>query len=127
MLAARIAEQDAKLAELTHELTAATSSSQTSSEPPSSDESSKPTTPAPSSARTKTGRRPGGQPGHQGATLHEGSNADVVIHHRPGTCSGVRHRRPMRRRPRWRVRRSVTRPERLFAVESPGAVAPVTR
>ncbi|WP_146211203.1 IS66 family transposase [Quadrisphaera granulorum] len=85
---ARIAEQDAVIAELTEKLAAATATSRTSSKPPSSDGLRKPPTPAPTSRRTKTGRKPGGQLGHDGAALAQVADPDDVIDHRPRACSG---------------------------------------
>ena len=56
-LQTRIAEQDARIAELERQLAA---SSRNSSQPPSADGLDKP---APKSLRGRSGRRPGGQPG----------------------------------------------------------------
>jgi transposase len=57
-----------------------------SSKPPSSD--SPFTKPAPKSLRGKTGRKPGGQPGHRGQTLELVTDPDEVIVHEPAACSG---------------------------------------
>jgi hypothetical protein len=61
----------------------------TSSKPPSSD--SQFTKPAPTSLRGKSGRNPGGQPGHEGSALRAVADpVEVVMHEagrllRPGT------------------------------------------
>src|SRR3954471_21778029 len=83
-LQARIAEQDAEIAELRRQLAA---SSRNSSKPPSSDGLDKP---APKSLRGRSGRKPGGQPGRQGRTLRQVSTPDEVVVHEPGTCAGCR-------------------------------------
>ena len=56
-----------------------------SSKPPSSQGLGKP---APKSLRTRSGRKPGGQPGHEGRTLRQVSDPDQVIRHEPGACHG---------------------------------------
>ena len=40
------------------------------------------------SLRQKSGRRPGGQPQHRGATLRQSANADHLITHAPEACPG---------------------------------------
>ena len=62
-----------------------------SHQPPATDGLAKP---APKSLREKTGRRPGGQPGHRGTTLPLVENPDQVEQHRwhrcpCGQCHGV--------------------------------------
>jgi len=68
-----------------HELKARLALNSTnSSKPPSSDGLAKP---APKSLRTKTGRRPGGQPGHPGQTLQVVAKPDHVLVHRLERCT----------------------------------------
>jgi transposase len=55
-----------------------------SSKPPSSEGLSKP---APKSLRKRSGRKPGGQPGHEGSTLRQVEAPDVVVRHEPKACS----------------------------------------
>ena len=57
--------------------------SRNSSKPPSSDGY---TRPSPKSLRKKTGRKPGGQPGHKPARLEPVSNPDRIIEHKPEIC-----------------------------------------
>jgi transposase len=59
--------------------------SHNSSKPPSSDGLKK--KPAPQSLRPKTGRKPGGQPGHRGCTLKPSPAPDQVVSHVPATCA----------------------------------------
>ena len=70
--------------------------SQNSSKPPSSDGLSKP---APKSLRTKSRRRPGGQPGHPGNTLSPVENPDSIIIHPltecPCGCGGSLREEPL--------------------------------
>lgn len=82
-LQARIAEQDAEIAELRRQLA---TSSRNSSKPPSTDGLGKP---APKSLRGRSGRKPGGQPGHEGRTLRQVERPDEVVVHEPGgACAG---------------------------------------
>jgi transposase len=62
------------------------SNSGNSSKPPSSD--SPFAKPAPKSLRGKSGRKPGGQPGHPGNTLRQVAEPDEVVVHEPGACYG---------------------------------------
>jgi len=57
--------------------------SQNSHRPPSSDG---PGTP-PRSQRTRSGKAPGGQPGHRGHTLEMTATPDHIVSHRPGQCA----------------------------------------
>ena len=69
----RIAELEARLKQ----------NSRNSSKPPSSEGLGKP---APRSLRTKSGRRPGGQAGHEGTTLAQVGRPDREVRHEPGCC-----------------------------------------
>ena len=61
--------------------------SRNSSNPPSSDGYSKP---SPVNSRKKTGRKPGGQKGHQGTTLKRVAKPDRFEHHRVTACECCR-------------------------------------
>src|SRR3954470_12436275 len=100
-LQARIAEQDAEIAELKRQLAA---SSRNSSKPPSSDGLDRP---APKSLRGRSGRQPGGQPGRQGRTLRQVSVPDEVVVHEPGGCAGCGGDLPAGDRPGAMIRRQV--------------------
>jgi transposase len=56
-----------------------------SDQPPSSEGLGKP---APRSLRGKSGRRPGGQPGHEGRTLRQVDDPDHTVRHEPVACGG---------------------------------------
>ncbi len=56
-----------------------------SNQPPSSEGLGKP---APKSLRGKSGRRPGGQPGHEGRTLRQVEDPDHIKRHEPAACGG---------------------------------------
>jgi transposase len=81
--AALIGELRAEVAELRARLSA---SSRNSSRPPSSDGLAKP--PAPKSLRGKSGRKPGGQPGHEGRHLERVERPDEILVHAPARCGG---------------------------------------
>jgi transposase len=82
-LQAEIAEVRAENAELKRQLG---QNSRNSSRPPSSD--SPFAKPAPKSLRRKSGKKPGGQPGHPGATLALVDNPTERKRHEPGPCTG---------------------------------------
>ncbi len=90
-----LAERDALIAELGTQLAGSRArvaelearlgmDSRNSSKPPSTD--SPFDKPAPKSLRGRSGRKPGGQPGHQGRTLRQVDDPDRVIVHEPGAC-----------------------------------------
>lgn len=82
-LRAEVAELKAENAELRRQLGL---NSRNSSKPPSSD--SPFVKPAPKSLRRKTGRKPGGQPGHPGSTLALVDDPNERERHEPGSCGG---------------------------------------
>ena len=59
--------------------------SRNSSRPPSSDGLAKP---EPKSLRKRSGRKPGGQPGHPGSALRQVSDPDEIVRHEPACCVG---------------------------------------
>jgi len=73
-----LAEKNASLTEIVKR------NSGNSSKPPSSDGYMKP--PVPKSLRTKTGKKVGGQPGHEGHGLILNREPDVLIPHYPKEC-----------------------------------------
>jgi len=79
----RVSELEGEVAELKRRLSA---NSRNSSRPPSSDGLSK--RPATKSLRRPSGRKPGGQPGHEGGTLAAVADPDDVVRHPPSCCSG---------------------------------------
>ena len=81
--AALIVELRAEVAELRARLSA---NSRNSSRPPSSDGLAKP--PAPKSLRRRSGRKPGGQSGHEGHHLEFVERPDDVVLHVPDRCGG---------------------------------------
>jgi transposase len=96
-----IAGLQARVAELERQLAA---SSRNSSKPPSTDGLDKP---APKSLRGRSGRKPGGQPGHEGRTLRQVERPDEVVIHEPGACAGCGAGLPADRRPAAVTRRQV--------------------
>jgi transposase len=71
----RIAELEARLRQ----------TPRNSSRPPSSQGLDKPP-PRPRSLRKRSGRKPGGQDGHQGSTLAQAARPDREVRHEPGRC-----------------------------------------
>jgi transposase len=82
-LRAEVAGLCAEVAELKRRLG---QNSSNSSRPPSSD--SPFVKPAPKSLRRKSGRKPGGQPGHPGSTLALVDDPNKRMRHEPGPCGG---------------------------------------
>lgn len=76
----RLVELVAEVKELREQLN---KNSRNSSKPPSSDGYGKP---APKSLRTRSGKKSGGQPGHEGKTLMRVEVADHVIEHKLERC-----------------------------------------
>jgi transposase len=83
-LEARIDEQDAQIAELKARLG---QNSRNSSKPPSSDGYGKPS-PKERSLRRPSGRKQGGQEGHEGARLEPVAVPDERVEHQPERCEG---------------------------------------
>ena len=81
--AEQIARLEAEIAELKRQLGHELANS---SKPPSSD--SPFAKPAPKSLRRKSGRKPGGQPGHPGSTLALVADPNERMRHEPGPCTG---------------------------------------
>src|SRR5438445_3466172 len=73
-LEARVQALEARLATDSHN----------SSRPPASDGPG--VRPHPKSLRAPSGRQPGGQPGHVGATLRQVDEPDAILVHAPATC-----------------------------------------
>lgn len=81
-----LAEENTRLKVRVAELVAQQkTNSRNSSKPPSTDGLAKP---APKSLRSSSGRRPGGQAGHQGSILNRVTNPDEVVRHEPVACGG---------------------------------------
>lgn len=83
LLAQTRAQLDLALARITELEARLAANSGNSHRPPSSDGLAKP---APRSLRGKTGRKPGGQPGHRGETLQQVANPDDERVYEPGPC-----------------------------------------
>jgi len=88
-----LAEAVARVAELEAQVG---KNSRNSSRPPSSDGLEKPP-PKPRPLPKRSGRKPGGQDGHQGKTLQQVAKADREVGHEPQCCAGCR--RPLAGRP----------------------------
>src|SRR5271166_3163902 len=73
LLVGRVQELEARLAKDSHN----------SSKPPSSDGLARKT----KSLRRRSGKKPGGQIGHQGETLRLVATPDAVVEHRPAICT----------------------------------------
>ncbi len=82
-LRALVEELRAEVAELKQQLG---QNSQNSSRPPSTD--SPFSKPAPKSLRRRSGRKPGGQPGHPGSTLTMVDHPNETRNHEPDRCAG---------------------------------------
>ncbi|HEX9411901.1 MAG TPA: IS66 family transposase, partial [Ktedonobacterales bacterium] len=83
-LQAQVRELAAQNAELRARLANATKDSHNSSKPPSSDPMARK---RPRSQRQRSGKKPGGQLGHRGETLHLVATPDAVVEHRPAVCT----------------------------------------
>lgn len=81
----QIAALSARITELENRLS---KDSHNSHKPPSSDGLAKKTKKKKSSLRQKSGKKPGGQPAHPGATLSLVDHPEHVIDHQPTNCSG---------------------------------------
>ena len=81
-LLARLESQEQRITELENRLA---KDSHNSHKPPSSDGSAKKA--KKSSLRRKTGKKPGGQPGHPGTTLYLADWPDHIIRHEPTNCA----------------------------------------
>lgn len=79
-LLAQVLQLSQRVAELEERLSR---DSHNSHQPPSSDGFNK----KPRSLRQRSGKRPGGQPGHPGQTLRFSACPDVVVLHRPSNCT----------------------------------------
>src|SRR5262245_57480461 len=84
-LRAQIEELVAQVQALQARLANASKDSHTSHKPPSSDPLGRK---RPRSQRRRSGKKPGGQLGHRGETLHLVALPDAVVEHRPAVCAG---------------------------------------
>jgi transposase len=91
----RIEALEAENAELRRRLG---QSPRNSNMPPSSQGLDKP---APKSLRGRSGRRSGGQDGHQGRTLRQVDVPDETVRDEPVACGGCGWRAPSWRAPSW--------------------------
>jgi len=81
LLREQVASLERRVQELEERLA---KNSRNSNKPPGSDGLGKP--PAPKSLRTKSGRKIGGQPGHQGRSLMQVVEPDVIVIHQMSAC-----------------------------------------
>ena len=81
---AEIVELQKRIAELERQLGL---NSSNSGKPPSSDGLKKQPARV-SSLRERSGKKPGGQPGHPGRTLSRTETPDAIVDHFPSTCEG---------------------------------------
>jgi transposase len=79
---AELGQARERIAELENRLK---QTSRNSSKPPSSDGLAKPP-PRSRSLRKKSGRKPGGQDGHEGRTLAQVARSDQQVRHEPACC-----------------------------------------
>jgi transposase len=83
-LRAQLQELVAQVQDLQARLANATKDSHNSSKPPSSDPVAHK---RPRSQRRRSGKKPGGQLGHRGETLHLVATPDEIVEHRPSVCT----------------------------------------
>jgi transposase len=83
-LRTQVAELLTQNQDLQARLASATKDSHNSSKPPSSDPLGRK---RPRSQRRRSGKKPGGQLGHRGETLHLVATPDEVVEHRPEVCT----------------------------------------
>jgi len=83
-LQVQIQELVAQVQDLQARLAHATTDSHNSSKPPSSDPLGRK---RPRSQRRRSGKKPGGQLGHRGETLHLVATPDELVEHRPTVCA----------------------------------------
>jgi len=81
MLWDRVEKLEEIVASLEAKISSLESNSRSSSKPPSTDKGNFTNPPKPKSLRKKTGRKPGGQKGHQGNTLEKSDCPDHIIDH----------------------------------------------
>ena len=84
LLQAQIQELVAQVQDLQAQLANATKDSHNSGKPPSTDPLGRK---RPRSQRRRSGKKPGGQLGHRGETLHLVALPDEVVEHRPTVCA----------------------------------------
>jgi transposase len=108
-LGAEAAAREQRIGELERQLGL---NSSNSSKPPASDGLKKPSRALRvRSLRERSGRKPGGQKGHPGETLHPVANPDVIVDHYPETCTQCRASVPTGTSTAYRSRQVVDIPE----------------